>query len=61
MLSVLVLAEPLPAGHKRGGNGEAGRLFGMVGPTTHDASEVAKEGFLTFIGRNPLKTLDSKK
>jgi hypothetical protein len=24
-------------------NGEAGRLFEMVGPTTHDASEVAKE------------------
>jgi hypothetical protein len=43
MLWVLVLANQFPLGISAAGTGEAGRLFEMVGPTTHDASGVAKE------------------
>jgi hypothetical protein len=60
MLLVFLLAELFSAWRERSGKGKAGALFKIL---IHNlgAREDAEAVFLTFPGRNPLKSLVSEK
>jgi hypothetical protein len=60
MLPSLVLAESTRVWHGRGAEGQVGRLFEDA-ETTIQARVMRGAVFLTSLGRNPLKSLDSEK